>query len=530
MNPRKIALTISVALACVLACVNVLAQATSTPFASGLKAPTKSVLTGRGNLLVAEAGNGPNTGRLSLIDRNTGARRTILDGLPSGINALGGAPAPSGPSGLALAGDTLYMTISTGDSVEPGPNPGTEKESPAPSSPIMSSVLSIRASSNVETGTASFALTSADHTTLKNGGQVVLSTALGETLTIELVVDFPNFVAEPRPDFPANVRASNPFGVAVSGGLLYVNDAGLNLVKTVGIFSHTSATLTTFAPIARTSMTPPGPPVMDAVPDSVRLYGDQLLVTLLTGFPFEQGRSEVRKVDLVGGGQTTFIGGLSTAIDMHAIRRGSNPDHFLVLEFSTNMLGGAPGRMLYFSSTAGPPFVFTSPLVSPTSISRDRRTGDVFITQIFPGLVARVDGARFFVRQHYLDFLGREPDIDGWDFWTNQIASCGNDEGCRDRKQVDVSRAFYYSGEFIAAHPELAANLRGTTTYNRAFVKQAYLTYLQRTCDPEVCDAAGFNFWVNILNSKIPNTDAHYNEMIRAFILSSEYRARLGLS
>jgi hypothetical protein len=215
---------------------------------------------------------------------------------------------------------------------------------------------------------------------------------------------------------------------------------------------------------------------------------------------------------------------------VNAIERGDNPDHFLALEFSTNLLAGAPGRMLYFSSPTAAPFVFTSPLVSPTSITRDRRTGDVFITQIFTGQVVKVDAARFFVRQHYLDFLGREPDNDGWNFWTDQITQCGTNEGCRDRKQVDVSRAFYYSGEFIAAHPELAAHLRGTTEYNRDFVRQAYLTYLQRTCDPEVCDTEGFNFWVNILNSKIPNTDADYNEMIRAFLLSGEYRARLGLS
>lgn len=531
MRPQKIAIAISVALACVLTSVNVMAQATSTPFASGLKAPTKSVLTGSGNLFVAESGDlASNTGRLSLIDRKTGTRRTILGGLPSGGNSLGGAPAPSGPSGLALSGDTLYMTIGSGDSVAPGPVPGSEMENPTPASPILSSVLSIRASSGVETGTESFTLTLANHTLLKSGGQVVLTDTQGNTLTIELVFDFPNFVAEPRPDFAANVRAANPFGVAVSGVLLYVADAGLNQVKVVGTISHTSATLTTLAPIPRSTTVPPGPPVMDAVPDSVRLYGDQLLVTLLTGFPFESGKAEVRKIDLVGGGTTTFISGLTTSIDVNAVKRGSNPDQFFVLEFSTNMLSGAPGRLLLFNTPAGPPAVITSPLVSPTSITRDRSTGDVFITQIFPGLVARVDAARFFVRQHYLDFLLREPDIDGWNFWTSQITQCVNDESCRDRKQVDVSRAFYYSGEFIAAHPELAANLRGTVSYNRAFVRQAYLTYLQRTCEPEVCDTAGFNFWVGVLNSKMPNTDAHYNEMIRAFIVSGEYRARLGLS
>ncbi|PYS68235.1 MAG: hypothetical protein DMF69_20800, partial [Acidobacteria bacterium] len=36
-----------------------------------------------------------------------------------------------------------------------------------------------------------------------------------------------------------------------------------------------------------------------------------------------------------------------------------------------------------------------------------------------------IDNATFFVRQHYLDFLGREPDASGLAFWTNEITSCG---------------------------------------------------------------------------------------------------------
>jgi len=38
-----------------------------------------------------------------------------------------------------------------------------------------------------------------------------------------------------------------------------------------------------------------------------------------------------------------------------------------------------------------------------------------------------VDEARFFVNQHYSDFLNRVPDTAGLDYWTNQIAQCGSD-------------------------------------------------------------------------------------------------------
>jgi uncharacterized repeat protein (TIGR01451 family) len=58
------------------------------------------------------------------------------------------------------------------------------------------------------------------------------------------------------------------------------------------------------------------------------------------------------------------------------------------------------------------------------------------------------DDADAFVRQHYRDFLHREADPAGLAFWTNQIASCGNDAGCRDIKRINVSAAFFLSIEF----------------------------------------------------------------------------------
>jgi hypothetical protein len=53
-----------------------------------------------------------------------------------------------------------------------------------------------------------------------------------------------------------------------------------------------------------------------------------------------------------------------------------------------------------------------------------------------------------FVRQHYHDFLGREPDASGLAFWTGEIESCGADAACREVKRVNVSAAFFLSIEF----------------------------------------------------------------------------------
>ncbi|MFN2514286.1 MAG: DUF4214 domain-containing protein, partial [Pyrinomonadaceae bacterium] len=59
-----------------------------------------------------------------------------------------------------------------------------------------------------------------------------------------------------------------------------------------------------------------------------------------------------------------------------------------------------------------------------------------------------IDDPQFFVRQHYLDFLNREPDAAGLAFWTNEITSCGSDAQCVEVKRINVSAAFYLSIEF----------------------------------------------------------------------------------
>lgn len=60
----------------------------------------------------------------------------------------------------------------------------------------------------------------------------------------------------------------------------------------------------------------------------------------------------------------------------------------------------------------------------------------------------QIDQASYFVRQHYIDFLNREPDASGLAFWTDQIAQCGADTQCIEIKRINVSAAFYLSIEF----------------------------------------------------------------------------------
>ena len=64
-----------------------------------------------------------------------------------------------------------------------------------------------------------------------------------------------------------------------------------------------------------------------------------------------------------------------------------------------------------------------------------------------PSLVP-IDEAQFFVRQQYLDFLNREPDAPGLDYWTREITKCGTNATCIRSRRIGVSAAFFVEQEF----------------------------------------------------------------------------------
>ena len=65
-----------------------------------------------------------------------------------------------------------------------------------------------------------------------------------------------------------------------------------------------------------------------------------------------------------------------------------------------------------------------------------------------PPVTQPIDDTPTFVCQHYHDFLSREPDPGGFDFWQGQITQCGSDQTCIHNKRLDVSNAFFFELEF----------------------------------------------------------------------------------
>jgi hypothetical protein len=395
--PAVPSLTLSVGLAAaiiVLSAAYATAQCPATELISGLQLPLGITQSNQGNLIVSEAGTMvPNTGRISLIDTG-GNRRTLIDGLPSGINDV---LEPSGPYGVFMRGRILYVAIGVGDVGVPGPVPGTTAANPnPPSSPLFSSVLAIHFSANVETITEGFSLTAADHQTLAGGGKVTLTNGGGEKLTVELVVNFlPDYVPNPLPFFADNIRVSNPFDLVAVADRLYVTDGGQNAVWQVDLAHGTFSTLATFAPIANPffNPTPPPPsiggPMLEAVPTGIRYIDGELLVNLFRGVPFPPNLSVVEQVDPVTGSHAPFISGLKTAIDVEAVREGSDTDH-LVLQHSSGLgpFFAAPGLLLRFDTPDGSPTTVADCLIRPASMTLDAKSGTVYVTEYGGRLVA----------------------------------------------------------------------------------------------------------------------------------------------
>jgi hypothetical protein len=110
---------------------------------------------------------------------------------------------------------------------------------------------------------------------------------------------------------------------------------------------------------------------------------------------------------------------------------------FSVLVTDNAYVDGAQSLTLTLSNPTG------STLGTPSQVALTINDNDTAPPTTNPD-----DEAQFFVRQHYLDFLSREPEAGGFAFWTNHINECGVDALCTHSRRVGTSAAFFIEQEF----------------------------------------------------------------------------------
>ncbi len=352
--------------------------AAPTVFASGLKNPSRIITATGGTFLVTETAATNNSSRVTLLS-SSGAALPLIDGLPSGLSAPNNDP--DGANGLALNGNTLYVAIGEGDSLANGTAPGTTVGNPkGVASPILDCVLQVVFSTSVDKITAGFTLKSADHFTLIDGNPVVLKNTAGDTATLTLLTVF-----RTQPDPKPITRNSHPYSLALSGSNLFLADAGLNEIVQIDPTTGRYKVITHFD-------NPPniaaGPPNEEAVPDSVHVFGDFLLVSQLTGFPFTPGNSRVMLVDpriQLPSQRVHRVFILSDRRPCHTRNRTAQRASWCS-EYSANMLGGAPGRVKSYDTPLGQ--VVVDNLTTPSSMVLSGST--LYITDRSEGTVLSV--------------------------------------------------------------------------------------------------------------------------------------------
>jgi hypothetical protein len=357
-------------------------QTTSTDIvASGLMAPNRVRITQRGNLLISENGSESNGGRISLVTPG-GVRRSIIEGLPAGVDNQGDV---SGPSDVIWQGRTLYVLIGAGDAEVSGATQGTFTLNPkGVSSPLLSALLSFRISSGeLDDIQSPFRLGADQHQAVWDGNRVVLRNEQDQTAEVELVTD----IRDMSPDRVSVWRASNPYSLAIRGNNAWIADASMDAILQVDLGSGRQRVVKRFGKVPNTI--PVGPPVTDTVPNRLLPWGDGLLVIEMTGFPFAAGNGRIEYLDPRTGEMQPFLNGLTMPIDVATQQTSGPRPRIFTLEFSTAFLNTppGPGRLMMYDTPEGK--AIKSDLVTPSGLAITDQ-GEIYITELGTGRLLRV--------------------------------------------------------------------------------------------------------------------------------------------
>jgi hypothetical protein len=121
---------------------------------------------------------------------------------------------------------------------------------------------------------------------------------------------------------------------------------------------------------------------------------------------------------------------------------------------SRKTITDASGNYHFDNLSAGESYVVSPTRANYTFSPSNRAVGQMsntvqadFAAGSSGNSVNPIDTPEYFVRQQYLDILRREPDEDGFNYWSNQLLACGNDSNCIRSQRLTIAAAFFIEQE-----------------------------------------------------------------------------------
>jgi hypothetical protein len=100
----------------------------------------------------------------------------------------------------------------------------------------------------------------------------------------------------------------------------------------------------------------------------------------------------VEEIDPSSGSDTPFITGLKTAIDVLPREENGGTNYLVLQHASVGPFFGSPGLLLRFTNPAEPPTMLANCLTRPTSMTLDKKTNTLYVSEL-AGRIVRISVA-----------------------------------------------------------------------------------------------------------------------------------------
>lgn len=314
------------------------------------------------------------------MNKDTGAKQPIIEGLPMGFQPNG---SPVGPTFVVKEKHKSFLIgIGNGDIL--APSGSDELPNPAgPSSPLFASMIRMEVRGRtLQWMDHPFELTPEDHKQIAQGQKILKINSDGDEAEFSLATQFDKVIRDPE----IIVRSSSLFGFGVNtnGKIGYVSDSNRNSIDILEIESGKHRRIIDF----------PNSASGERPATAVDMLGNGEFVVAILGPLFAPGASSIAKVecapDKLDGSlddmtvDLNFIPGLQNAIDVKHIGNG----RFLVATLTS--AGTGAGQLLYFSSNTATPQILVDNLTFATALTYNEDCGIAYVSELNDFVSGRV--------------------------------------------------------------------------------------------------------------------------------------------